>query len=123
MVARVGSVSARRCVTLWVKTLNQRGYFALFIETFFEAPIKLQRGFVDYVVSEVESDYFACHAKDEYDWADFVRNLLYYYSGNEEMKQPCKNDLARLINDFLKTGKAEESLGLPDDFMKDLEDI
>ncbi len=119
----MASASAKYVASL-ACALNQRSYFARFIDAFFAIPVGMQRDLIEHICVENSSDSFIQHSQDQTEWPEFVRAVLIHYSGNEEKGQPTKRDLARIIGEFYKTGKADESLeNKPEEFMEALEDI
>lgn len=117
------SASVKKSAAWLINALGQRSYFAVFIDRFFSTPLIFQKAFVEYVVSEVEIDEFKKYADDSTLWLEFINCLLYYYSGRQELDQPSTEDLARLISDFYKSGKIDDTIENSDDFIQELKEL
>lgn len=100
------SASVRQNIQPLLHALNQRSYFAHFIDAFFVMPVKLQKALIEHIVAEINVEYFVSNSEDQTDWPEFVRALLIHYSGHEKRNEPDKNALSRLIGEFYKSDKA-----------------
>jgi len=83
--------------------LNESAYIAKGMDDFNEIGIEYQCGFIKYMASQLGREDWADWAKDETLLAKSIRTVLYHYSGNEELEQPTRKDLAKLIANFLRS--------------------
>jgi hypothetical protein len=82
--------------------LEEKAYLAKFIEGFFSLPFGVQTKFLQFASEENDRDDWAKWLKDETLYLKTIRAILFFYTGRDDIKQPSKQDLKKLIADFIR---------------------
>lgn len=82
-------------------SLDEKAYFAKFIDAFLALSKEHKRGFLIYFLGKVSKDRWEKDFKDDTLWLNIIRGILVEYSGREKMKEPSKIDLSHLIKGYL----------------------
>lgn len=107
----------KRDLLLLIKSLDERSYMASFIDCFLVLPSKVQVKFLEFFADEYDRDDWSKWIKDETLFVKVVRAILFFHTGREDIKQPSKKDLKKMIADFIREGdKFDYWLESEDDF-------
>ena len=84
---------------------HEKYYLAKFIDWFVDrVPEPHQRALLGYIVEQVANDRWEKRVEDPYQWVDLVKSILIYYSGNDGVKKnPTRENLIALIDDYLNS--------------------
>lgn len=107
-----------------IDSLNERAYFAKFIDAFLALPKSHKKAFLTYILEKVPKTHWEELFKDDTLWLNIIRGLLMEYSGREEMGNPVKGDLVRLIEGYVES--ALYNMAMKDgetSFMERLEEL
>jgi len=110
-----------------MRVLNEeKSWFAKFIDAFYKLSESHQKGFLQFFVEEVGSDKWI-KKLTSIDRSDLLLDIMFYYSGYESLKQPCKKEFKKMIGAYIVSDmyvkKDRERKRGPSAFVKALEDI
>lgn len=88
---------------------HQRSYFAKAIDVFEVLPDKHRVGVLAAIVEEVGSEKWERKLKDPMMHRDLITDILFYFSGSPEHRQPDKNVLVRHILNYVKSSDFKEN--------------
>jgi len=129
----VDLVSVKRSLIDLIRCIEAPAYIAKFMDEFFTLPTIVQVNFVNWVSLQCDRKEWSELAEDETLLLKAVRSIIFFHSGREDLKQPSKDDLKKLIGDYLRESgwekleedkkKAEEAEEKKDEFIGELEEL
>lgn len=123
----MASVSARDVTTRWVSLINgkERYYYTKAMDLFYSLELDDQRSLLRFFVEETKTSKWEAKLDDSTQYASVIRAILFYYSGNPELKgEPTKEDFRTLLGKWIRAHeKAKKTVIRKRSFIKELEAI
>lgn len=93
---------------------NETAYFPKFFDTFYLLPPSHKDGLINFILSKVSKERWEKLAA-EGEYRGIIRGLLMEYSGRQELQDPSRIDLAKLVGEYVRSiqfKEAEDLVGL-----------
>lgn len=102
---------AVRFVIPWVRMIDNgdKYYVHRAMKIFFTMPGAHQEGLLRHIVDQVPNDRWQKKLSDNTQYLDLMRSIIYYYTGREDLGQPSKRQLGKLVSSYLKSSKFIEA--------------
>lgn len=128
----MASVLAKEAVKSWISLLNnkERYYYAKAMDVFFSMKLEDQRSLLRFFSEETSNKDWQDKIDDGEDstqYSSVIRGILFYYSGNAELKEPTKDEFKSLLGKWIRIHEKAKAKVLSkkekEDFSKELEGI
>lgn len=110
------SVSVKTGLVELIRILDkENSYVAKFMDEFFELPLIIQKNILGWVATELDREDWLAWIEDETLFLKTIRAMLFFYTGRDDLKQPCREDFKKMIGEYIRDGAWERDLDYKDE--------
>jgi hypothetical protein len=99
-------LDSKEYFTELVRILKDESYYMpKFLDLYYDLPKGHQTSFARFLHSHINRDDWEEWAADPFLYPEIIKGVLMHYSGREEFDEPTKDDLTKLIGEYVRSSE------------------